>query len=99
MKLLDKEIKTNGHTYTQVKRNKRIALYEQKTKDGILAGHELFLIRIAKEGEIFGTFYEEREVYPSTTDFGNSAWSVGVNREYAEKKYRELNNRLKSKDV
>ena len=99
MKFLDKELSTNGHIYTQVKRNRRIALYEQRTKDGILAGHELFIIKVSKEAEIFGKSYPEREVYPSTTEFGNSAWSVCINREYAENKYRKLNDRLKSKKV
>lgn len=36
--------------------------------------YEVFRVRVRKEAEVFGKLLPEREVYPSTEDFGKIAW-------------------------
>ena len=71
-------------------------MYYQYNKDGILAGIEIFKIKTVGDKQVFDSFVPAHECFPSDSDFGTGlALSVGINKERAEKKYRELNNRLK----
>ena len=99
MKTLDLNIRKGGFDYIQQKRNKNTAMYYQYNKDGILAGIEIFKIKTVGDKEVFGNLVLAHECYPSDSDMGLTCWSVGINREYAENKYRKLNDRLKSKKV
>ena len=84
MKELEEEIKTNGRTYTLLKRNKYKAMY--KSDDDV---YEVFKIKIAKPAILFGVEYPEREVYPSSEEFGHRAWCT-MNKQRAEEIYDEI---------
>jgi len=84
MKKLDLEIKTNGRTYRQIKRNEYKAMY--LSNDGY---YEVFNIHVIPPGEIFGKYYPERESYPSTEEFGVRAWCT-KNKERAEEIYNNI---------
>lgn len=89
IKRLDTEIKANGHNYVLHLRTKNFACYRQFTKEGKLVAFELFRVKFRKEENIGGVTYPTRETYPSTTDFGNTAWSLRWNT-----KNEEIQNRL-----
>lgn len=92
METLQKEIRTNGHIYQQLDRTNNTAIYSQHTKDGQLAGHEVFIIKIGKETEINGKLIPERELFPKNEDFGKTAWSVGIDETHALKRFKEITN-------
>ena len=98
MKTLDLKIRKGGFDYIQQKRNKNTAMYYQYNKDGILAGIEIFKIKTVGDKEMFGTLVLAHECYPSDADMGLTCWSVGINKERAEKKYRELNARIRKEN-
>lgn len=81
---------TNGHNYKLIQRTDTKAIYEQKTKAGLLAGHEVFEIIVLPAGKVFEKDYSAREHYPSASDFGVTAWSTGIAIEQAVKKYNQL---------
>lgn len=54
--------------------------------DGV---YEVFIIKVQEEGYVFDTYYMEREVYPSSEDFGNTAWTYR-NLHSAMNKYKTL---------
>lgn len=89
MEKLSTRISKNGFLYTLIKRTETKAMYEQRTKDGLLISHEVFKVKVIKEGEVFGTVQPEHEKFPSNEDFGVTAWSV-KNRELAEIKYENI---------
>lgn len=68
MKILDKEIKTNGTTYTQIQRDDFRAIY--KSTEGY---YEVFRIDVRPSQEVFGKILPEREIYPSNETFGITA--------------------------
>lgn len=99
MRKLESEIKTNGHLYKQIDRTQNTAIYSQHTKDGQLAGHEVFIIKIGKETEINGTLIPERELFPKKEDFGKTAWSVGIDKTHALKRFKEITTFAKGKTI
>lgn len=90
MRKLSTTVSKNGFDYKQVDRNDFKAIYSQHTKDGILIGHEVFIIKVGKEAEIFGTIVPEREKFPSDNDFGVTAWSVGKDLGAAMSRYNSI---------
>ena|ERR1700723_3931814 len=91
MKQLEKTITRKGFLYTQIDRTDEKAIYSQHYIDGgQLIGHEIFYIKIQKEGEFKGIHFEEKEHFPNDNDFGVIAWSVGKDLERAMKKYDNL---------
>lgn len=94
MKKLSKVVLKNGFTYNQLIRKGMYALYEQINSEGILAGHEMGLIKIGKEKEIFEVKVPERELFFADTEFGISAWSLSINREVAVEKFKTIKNRF-----
>lgn len=92
MKKLDKEIKKNGFTYKQIERNPTTALYAQYTNAGQLAGHEVFHIKTIKERIMFGMVIPAHEKFPADRDFGITAWSVGIDKTRALKRFKEISN-------
>jgi hypothetical protein len=89
---LGEVVHTNGHVYKLIQRTDYKALYEQRTKAGILAGYEVFQVIVLPAGKVFNKDYEAREKYPSASDFGITAWSTGVSIDQALKKYGSLSN-------
>jgi hypothetical protein len=87
---LAETINTNGHTYTLIMRTDNKAMYQQTTKTGMLAGFEVFKIVVLPAEKVFNREYPQREKYPSTSDFGVTAWSTGIHLENAIKRYNSL---------
>jgi hypothetical protein len=91
MTRLDTELKYQGRTLKQIKRQGRIALYELYGANGLLYGYELIVIKIAPEEEIFGKTYPERELYPSSSknsdDWGKIAWSFGISENQKQRAF------------
>lgn len=87
---LDTTVKKNGFVYNLIERTEHKALYEQRDKKGILHGHELFKVKIVKAGIMFGKEITPYEKFPSNSDFGITAWSVGINVDEAIRKYHKL---------
>lgn len=80
---LEKEFKSgdggfsaNPLTYTQLKRNEKVAIY-MRSRDGKPFDFEVFLIKVKKKGtQIFQKILEDdTECYPSSSQFGRTAWS------------------------
>lgn len=65
-------------TYTQIKRNEKVAVYE-RSRDGKPYDYETFLIKVKPKGfKIFNKVLEDdQECYPSCSQFGRIAWSYG----------------------
>lgn len=78
-------------TYTQIARTETTAIYE-RSRGGQVRDYEVFNIKILPKGtQIFKqTTEDDQEKYPSTSQFGISAWSIN-NRERAMQKYEALN--------
>jgi len=74
-KRLEIEVKTNGHSYTLFRRSEKVACYKQYFED-TLVGFELFIIPIRKEETIKNVTYPLREVFPSTSVWGENAWTL-----------------------
>lgn len=70
-------------TYTQLKRNDVAAVYE-RSRNGKVYDHEVFLIKVKKAGTYklpngkVQVLEEDKEQYPSSSQFGLSAWSGGL---------------------
>lgn len=89
MKTLPKTVKITGCgiedlTATLITRTRTKAMYERS--DGYI---EVFRIKIAPKQEAFGNTYPEREMYPSTEQFGQNAWCY-KSHENALKMYDNL---------
>lgn len=67
-----------------IKREGNFCWYQRS--DGI---HEVFIVQVTPEGEMFGRLYPERETYPCNEDFGKTAWCYRSSAE-AEKRFRSL---------
>jgi hypothetical protein len=89
---LPETINTNGHTYTQIMRTESKAIYEQRTKAGILAGHEVFKIILLPAEKVFNREYPQREKFPSASDFGVTAFSTGIRLDNAINRFNSLEN-------
>jgi hypothetical protein len=67
-----------GFGYRQIAREGDGAIYEQKwlgKEDGSIA-YEVILIRRRGATEIHGTKVPAREIYPCSTDWGSSGWTL-----------------------
>jgi hypothetical protein len=84
MKQLDLEVKANGRTYTQIKRDSYRAIYQ--SDEGY---YEVFRIDVKPDMEIFGTIIPEHEHYPTTNEFGIIAWCTRY-RDKAEDIYKSI---------
>lgn len=89
-------------TYTLLKRNDRVAIYERSRENGVVKDVEVFKIKVVPKGTvIFGSepSPEDREHYCATSEFGRTAYSyhnVGA-RAAAYKKFDELNKESEEK--
>lgn len=76
---LEINVKTNGHNYTLLRRSDTVAVYKQfDTAGGDLVAYELFKIPVRKAETIKGVYYPLREVFPSSSNWGISAWSLPI---------------------
>ena len=98
MELLAKTLKKNGFIYELVDRNQHVAFYQL---DGGTSGYEVFLIPIAKEREVFGKGYPERERLPGNEEFGIKFYSKSFHgkdaKERATKYYEWLKTKFKER--
>jgi len=67
-------IRKNGFTYTQILREGRSCIYEQRVTEE-LSYFEIFTVKIKPTTIIHGKILHEREVFPGNNDFGKTAWS------------------------
>ena len=83
---------TGTSTFTQIKRNDKVAIYVRQWEDGHKVW-EVFTIKTLKAGaQIFNqTLSEDTEMYPGTSAFGRSAWSCN-SLERAEYRFDVLTN-------
>ena len=93
------EIFTNGYSYVLVERTDYKAMYGQchKSMPGVPFAFEIFYIKKAFRKPNPRASAKERrwmEVYPSTSDWGQSAWTY-TNKARALKYYRGLERRDK----
>lgn len=79
MRTLETEIRYQGRTLKQTKREGRVALYELYGAGGVLYGYEVIIVKIHPAESIRGHEYPEREGYPANEDWGTLAWSYGRN--------------------
>lgn len=75
IKRLDTEYKTGGFIYKLMVRTENFACYKQLTKEGYLVGFEVFKIPIRNPEKIGEREYPLRETPPSSSSWGESAWS------------------------
>ena len=89
---LDPVTKTNGHTYTLVKRTPTAAIYRQSGGKGDATAYEVIVINVRDAETIMGREYPAREVYPNMNDWGTLGWTyTGPNGlELAEKKFASI---------
>jgi hypothetical protein len=85
---LPMNISKNGFEYVLISRGGKSLIYEQ-TYDQKIISYEVFSIKIAKAGEVFGKFYPDREVFPGNEDFGYWAWAY-ISLDKALDKFNEL---------
>lgn len=86
---------TDPLTYTQIQRTDKVALYE-RSRGGKVCDYEVFFIRIEPKGKIskfpggvIKVAPDDKELYPSTGQWGKIAWSL-PNLVSAKKKFDEL---------
>jgi hypothetical protein len=70
MVTLEKEMNFQGRALRQIKRIGMIAVYEVYGLRRVLYGFEVIVIRVRQAEEAFGRAYPEREVYPSSEEWG-----------------------------
>jgi hypothetical protein len=87
MDILETEIKYQGRTLKQIKREGNVALYQMENP----YGYEVVIIRTEKGREKFGKFYPEHEAYPSSEEWGTYGWTYRPDElEKAEKRFASL---------
>jgi hypothetical protein len=90
MQELKTEIKiSKDRTLKQLKREGMVAIYELFGPGNILYGYEVIRIKIREAGEVFGTHYPVREIYPASEEWGRYGWTYGVN--YIDKAMARFN--------
>lgn len=75
MRVLEKQFRKRGMTYTQVMRGQRVAIYAiSDTPDSAPTNWEVFEMRVNRERTIAGVTIPEGEAYPGDEAFGVWAW-------------------------
>jgi hypothetical protein len=98
METLKSSLRKNGIDYRLLNRTGRVALFELRLEDEV-CGYEVARIIVAKEGEIMGRQYPEREVMPSDDEFGRdgSKCFFARDRRDAENYLQVLTERLSAR--
>ena len=60
----------DGLTATLIERTENKAIYRRSD-----LVYEIFRVKKAGAGDMFGKTYDNRELYPGNSDFGNIAWA------------------------
>lgn len=94
MELVKDVFTLHEFTFTKLKRNGRVAIYEQTlTRTGRRIAYEVVVIRESPERKsIIGgkeITFKHKEVYPTDTQWGKLGWSY-VKMEYAEEQFNKL---------
>ncbi len=71
---LPEQLTRVGNQYRIFKRGQQTLVYSEVNSAGKNLTYEVFQIRIQKAGEMFGTWYPDREKFPGSEDFGK--WAV-----------------------
>lgn len=70
MKTIDKNFTYKNFDYKQLFREGKIAIYEQKLKDGVKCNYEVVVIEEHNGYEIAGNKFPPAEMYPSSNQWG-----------------------------
>jgi hypothetical protein len=91
MKELPKEISKKGFIYTQIKRKKNIAIYEQKSNTLLKQkpSYEVIKIKAHKGLTIADTYLPPSEMYPPSTQWGVAGFTYS-DLEAAEERFNQL---------
>lgn len=91
MQQLPLSFKKPGYVYAQIQRSDKAAIYQQADDEtGQVYGYEVMQIQIAKEAVVFGKQYPEREVMPSTAEWGSKAFTCWT-LDRAKELFNQLN--------
>lgn len=75
---LRRDFTGNGnHRYHQIWRDDHAAVYEQFNPADRLLGYEVIVIRRQTAQERFGKQLPAKELYPSSEEWGQYAWTLG----------------------
>lgn len=66
-------VQNGGHHYHQAWRDKDCAVYEQRGHYNQLLGYEAIVIKRQEAQFMFGKWYEAKELYPTSEDWGSLA--------------------------
>lgn len=97
MKVLEKEFEKGGFKHKQIKRERNVAIYE-RWKGNQTPHFEIVVIKELGDREIFGRSYEASEVYPSSSNWGQTGFTHH-DLESANKKFHELLNRPNEQNI
>ena len=89
MKKLPVNISNAGFTFTQLKREGRVCIYEQVPDGGEFKAYEVIIIKYRKERQLYGKVLPAQEAYPSDSDWGTLGWTF-MTWDKAEIKFNEL---------
>ena len=89
MKVLEKEFKSCGFNFKQVRRDKDVAIYKKKATNHI--GHSYEVIKISRHNgyKLGGNYVHPAETYPSNSLWGTHGWTCQT-IESAERRFDEL---------
>jgi hypothetical protein len=94
METLPEKIKRKDFTYELEKRGEKTLMYRQISDlTKCVIAYEVFRIKIDQPKVVFGIQLNEREVFPSSEDFGKWAWACST-RERAESRFKLIENEL-----
>ena len=85
--ILPKEFEAEGWQFSQIKREKDVALYS-KTKDKFKT-YELIIVQYYESYQIVDNFVPAKQSWPSDESFGTLAWAY-TTLEDAEKRFLSL---------
>ena len=87
MKTLDTVVESKGFRYTQVRREGKVAIYEQRLIKGKqLFAYEVIVVQSHNGYELGGNTYPPAEYYPSTNSWGTLGWTYSTIDPEAKKK-------------
>lgn len=105
MKKLEKQFTMNAdkvgdNTFTQVKREGKVAIYKRTRPDGEIKSYEVFIVKTVEKGAPLPngkTVEETYESYPGSASFGKTAYDCKT-LDRAEERFAELLEKVKNSD-
>jgi hypothetical protein len=91
MKKLESTIRKKGFVYTLVKRQGNVAIYEQQMESihNSLKHYEVILVGSHNGVKIANNYLPPSEMYPSSSQWGNTGWTYS-SKDEAEGKFSSL---------